>query len=368
MSESSTPTYWDYLGLAELLDLQSGLDVDERGMSSDELHFIIVHQVYELWFKLALKEIRLARDHVASPQVPEESIPYVVHHLRRVNEIFRLAVEQFRLMETLTPLDFLDFRDKLVPSSGFQSFQMRELEILLGLEDSQRETYGKVHPLDHIRKLALRSPAGEMAWGRITQARSELSLRAAMHEWLYRTPIHGSTPDDPGDVGVVQGFVDEYLSAGAAWRASQIDQLVAAESGSREALTEKYERIAEASRVFLNAEGQPAEEQRRVQRIRAAVLFIESYRDLPLLAWPRLLIDTVVEMEQQLVLWRTRHARMVERMIGRRVGTGGSAGVDYLDLTTKYRIFHELWAVRTLLSPRSGLPELRNEAFYGFAR
>ena len=80
--------------------------------------------------------------------------------------------------------------------------------------------------------------------------------------------------------------------------------------------------------------------------------FIESYRDLPLLAWPRLLIDTVVELEEQLVLWRTRHARMVERTIGRRMGTGGSAGVDYLDQTARYRIFTELWAVRTLLLPR----------------
>ena len=69
-----------------------------------------------------------------------------------------------------------------------------------------------------------------------------------------------------------------------------------------------------------------------------------------------------------MVLWRTRHARMVERVIGRRVGTGGSSGVDYLDQTTKIRVFTELWTVRTLLLPKPALPPLRDAGAYGFAR
>lgn len=202
------PTYWDYLRLNQLLSLQDGLD-DGVEPSSDELHFIVVHQVYELWFKLTLRELRLARDQLGSPRVPEESVPYVVHHLRRVNEILRLAVEQFRVMETLTPQDFLDFRDKLTPSSGFQSFQMRELEILLGLDEAQREPYGGQAPLEHIRVLAERSPGGALAWGRITGARTEKSLRATLHDWLYRTPIQGSTPQQPDDAQVVERFVHE---------------------------------------------------------------------------------------------------------------------------------------------------------------
>jgi tryptophan 2,3-dioxygenase len=72
-------------------------------------------------------------------------------------------------------------------------------------------------------------------------------------------------------------------------------------------------------------------------------------------------------MEEMFVLWRTRHARMVERIIGRRQGTGGSPGVEYLDQTLQYRIFTDLWSVRTLLLPREALPALRNPAFYGFA-
>ncbi|MFN7147142.1 MAG: tryptophan 2,3-dioxygenase family protein, partial [Myxococcota bacterium] len=103
------------------------------------------------------------------------------------------------------------------------------------------------------------------------------------------------------------------------------------------------------------------------RRARAGLLFIESYRDLPLLAWPRLLLDTVVELEEQLLLWRHRHARMVERTIGRRVGTGGSSGVEYLDKTTGQRIFPELWAVRSALLPRDALPPLEAPEKYGFA-
>ncbi|RMG10536.1 MAG: tryptophan 2,3-dioxygenase, partial [Planctomycetota bacterium] len=121
------------------------------------------------------------------------------------------------------------------------------------------------------------------------------------------------------------------------------------------------------ARAFLEATDLPPPERSRAQRVRAGLLFIESYRKLPLLAWPRLLIDTVVELEEHLVLFRTRHARMVERVIGRRLGTGGSSGVDYLDATTRYRIFKELWTVRTLLLPPEALPPLENPGFYGFA-
>lgn len=361
---SDTPTYWDYLRLPQLLDLQGGLEGDEENLANDELHFIIVHQAYELWFKLALRELRLARDHLARPTLDEQVVPHVVHHLRRVIEIVRLGVDQFRVMETLTPLDFLDFRDKLIPSSGFQSFQMRELEIVLGLEETQRIAYGKIQPLDHIRKLAETSPGGAKAWSHISGAREEVTLRSALHAWLYRTPIQGSTPDDPADPQAVTAFLETYLAQGQARRKAQLDRLIEVGAGDPDALRERFDTQESAARTWLMATD--VEDVERTRRIRAAALFIESYRELPLLAWPRLLLDTVVELEEQLVLWRHRHARMVERLIGRRVGTGGSSGVDYLDRTTRYRVFTELWAVRSLLSPREALPALTHEDLYGF--
>ena len=133
MSSQPSPTYWDYLRLIPLLDLQGGLGDADAQLSEDELHFIVVHQVFELWFKLVLRELRLARDQFAADWVPERSIPHVVRHLGRVNSIFKLCVEVFGVLETLTPQDFLAFRGKLGESSGFQSFQMRQIEFLLGL-------------------------------------------------------------------------------------------------------------------------------------------------------------------------------------------------------------------------------------------
>jgi len=363
----SAPTYWDYLRLSELLGLQGGLEDDEAQLMPDELHFIVVHQVFELWFKLTMRELRLARDHLAEPKVPEEKIPYVVHHLRRVGSILGLAVDQFEVMETLTPQDFLAFRDKLVPASGFQSFQMRELEILLGLDERQRISYSGADPLEHIHRLAAQSPAGALAWSRIQSARGEQSLKAAMHDWLYRTPVQGSSPSDSDDEAVIDRFLSDYLDALHALNQDQVERLVAALGANPDNVRKQIADSEERARGFLAAADVPEAERAHARRVRAGVLFVESYRELPLLAWPRLLIDTVVEMEEKMVLFRMRHGRMVERIIGRRVGTGGSSGVAYLDATTRYRIFDELWAVRTILLPKEALPALRNPQAYGFA-
>jgi tryptophan 2,3-dioxygenase len=366
MPTHQSVTYWDYLQLDQLLALQSGLEGNDAHLSEDELHFIVVHQVFELWFKLMLRELRLARDKMAAPWVEEETIPYVVHHVRRVNEILRLAVEQFRVMETLTPQDFLAFRSKLGTASGFQSFQMREIEAILGLQQAQREAQKHLDPLASIQAAARHSPSGAAALEKVLAARQETSLRQALHAWLYRTPIHGSRPNDPGDAAVVEAFLHAYLAALDQHQAGQMAHLMA-DGADQEALQKQFAASRRTAQKFLCAADVPKAERARTQRIRASVLFIESYRDLPLLAWPRLLIDTVVEMEELFVLWRTRHARMVERVIGRRIGTGGSSGVDYLDETTRYRIFPELWQVRTLLVPRAVLPPLQHPEVYSFA-
>ncbi len=374
------PNYWDYLSLDKLLALQGGLEGDEASMVPDELLFIIVHQAYELWFKMVLRELRETVSLFLQGPVDEATIPHVVHHLRRVGQILRLAVEQFHIIETLTPQDFLGFREKLMPASGFQSFQMRELEIVLGLQPDHRETYGKTDALDHIRELAQHSPTGALAWERLSKATADAqqghTIRAGLHDWLYRTPINGSSPGDANDNDVVDAFLDEYEQALDVHYQRQTERLVATGLTAAEEVEVRFAQSRITARQFLNAEdldesNLPAgaditAARARRRRIRAALLFIESHRSLPLLAWPRLLLDTVVEVEEQLVLFRTRHARMVERVIGRRVGTGGSSGVDYLDRTTRHRIFADLWSVRTLLLPRELVPPVVDVDFYDF--
>ncbi|MBI4576223.1 MAG: tryptophan 2,3-dioxygenase [Planctomycetes bacterium] len=368
MEGPRTPAYWDYLRLDRLLSLQGGLEGDEGRLMTDELHFIVVHQVFELWFKLVLRELRLARDHLAAPVVPEGHVPHVVHHLRRVNEILRLQVDQFRVMETLTPQDFLAFRDKLIPASGFQSFQLREIEILLGLEEEARVPFGDADPIEVIRRAAAAGGAtGAMAWGRIQAARGETHLRGALEAWLERTPIHGSGPADPGDDATVQGFVADYLAAYAGNLEAQVPRMAASLEADEAMLRGRTAADVDSARRFLEAGDVPEAQRPRRRRVRAGALFIESYRELPLLAWPRALVDSVVELEEMLVLWRTRHARMVERTIGRRMGTGGSSGVDYLDRTARARVFGDLWTVRSILVPRDLLPPLRKAEVYGFA-
>ena len=375
------PNYWDYLAIDKLLSLQGGLEGDDTALVPDELLFIIVHQAYELWFKMVLRELKEAVTLLKSGPLLETQVPYVVHHLRRVGQILRLAVEQFHIIETLTPQDFLGFREKLTPASGFQSFQMRELEIVLGLDAHQRETYGKTDALDHIKELADRSPAGALAWKRLSaasaKARAGGTIRAVLHDWLYRTPIDGSSPDNPDDDAVVGQFLERYEAALKAHHDRQVDRLVATGLTAGKEVQARFDRSAEMAHMFLSATdltedslspGEDLDEvRRRRRRIRAGLLFIESHRSLPLLAWPRLLVDTVVEVEEQLVLFRTRHARMVERVIGRRVGTGGSSGVDYLDRTTKHRIFGDLWTVRTLLLPKELVPPVQRPERYAFA-
>lgn len=367
----AVPNYWDYLRLDPLLHLQGGVGTDDADLVSDELLFIVIHQTYELWFKMVLRELSEAIDRFQTGPVPEEMVPDVVHHLRRAAVIMRHAVAQFEVMETLTPQDFLGFRDKLSPASGFQSFQMREMEILMGLRSAQRETYGKTDALAHIQHLAQDSPGGALAWGRIQtaldRAESGGTLRAVLRRWLWRTPIDGSSPGDLGDEAVVTAFLDGYLAALEAWQAEQADRLASAGISTPEAIREKFDKSAEGARAFLSASDVSEDVRPVLRRARAGLLYIEVHRELPLLAWPRLLVDTVVELEEQLVLWRNRHARMVERIIGRRVGTGGSSGVEYLDRTTRARIFTDLWTVRTLLLPKDRVPAASQPGFYSFS-
>ncbi len=346
-------TYADYLNLHELLSLQG-----DESLTNDELHFVIVHQSFELWFKLIISELRAVRDILNQSLVPEADIPKAVHHMERVTEIFRLMANQWKVMETLTPQDFLAFRDGLGTASGFESFQMRELEIILGLDDADRVS--EMDPLAHFRKLAQGSERDKGILAQLEGAAEATSLAAAVNRWLLRTPIQGSMVGDTGDEQVVQEFIEEYLAGQDSLSEAALARLREQGVQDMSAVEERFTIAAEAARDYLMPDGV-------VNRARAGLLFIESYRELPLLAWPRTLIDAVVALEEAMLLWRTSHARMVERIIGRRIGTGGSSGVDYLDMTTRYRIFVDLWAVRTLLMKEEALPNLRQPHFYGFA-
>ncbi len=368
-AQAARPSYWEYLRIDELLGLQGGLERDERQLSNHEVLFIVVHQVYELWFKLVRRELGTARDLIARDPMPDQDLSLAVAALRRVREILEVALDHWRVVETLSTRDFLDFRDKLLPASGFQSGQMRAIEILFGLPEEDRIPLGGANAW--MQALRASDGADSASHRMVMEARADSpTLREAVDSWLHRTPIRGSSPASPGDGEVVAGFIADFLAAHAkeigdpATRAAR----QAESDDARRAVERRYAAEVAHARTFLLADDvAEGPERSRRSRIRAALVFLESYRELPLLAWPRELVDTIVALEQAFILFRHRHARMVEREIGRRVGTGGSPGVAYLDETAlRYRVFRDFWTVRTLLVRRGAAPTLEDETYYEF--
>ena len=349
-------TYGGYLRLEELLQLQEGPEGYSPSPCNDETHFIIVHQAFELWFKLILSELKSAHQLLNSDKVNEKVMPKLVHHLERVTSIFNLMSQQWKVMETLAPQEFLAFRDRLGTSSGFESWQMREMEVLLGLNHDESS---EMNPLGHMRKLSGEGKISKSVLEDFERISSQPSIKQCLEDWLSRTPINGSVHTDEGDLEVVNSFINGHIQAMRDHTEAVISHIVEIGHGEESKVRPRLESSIVQAEQFLRPGGV-------VNRSRAGLLFIESYRDLPLLSWPRILIDSFVELEQSMLLFRNSHARMVERMIGRRMGTGGSSGVDYLDMTLKYRIFVDLWAVRTILVKTDKLTNVRNPEYYGF--
>ena len=338
-------TYGSYLNIDTILGAQNPPGPDGRPRElhhHDEMLFVVIHQVYELWFKQILHELLLARDLLNADPVPESDIPRVVEAFRRVHEIQRILVQQLNVLETMSPIDFLAYRDSLGSASGFQSAQFRQLEIMAGLPDEARFEYDGA-------SFERRFPPETVA--RFDELRSQPTLRDALYRWLGRTPL---------EEGFVETYLDSFDRYVGSQRAMHTGNVQLSEA-EQQAVLDRLDGYRTSCRAFLAGES---------AAVHASCLFIAAYRDEPLLLWPNRLLDSLLEFEEMLRLWRFRHARMVERMIGLRVGTGGSSGVDYLDATagSQYRIFTVILQSRSFLVPRRLLPELRDPARYGFAR
>jgi tryptophan 2,3-dioxygenase len=370
MQRPRPANYWDYIRVEDLLALQAGIAPTEAELSDDEVRFIVIHQIDELWFKLVLREMVTARNLFAQPRVPEDALAFAVNGLRRITLCFELAAQHFRLMETMRTQDYLEFRDKLNPASGFQSAQMREIEVLMGLPDQDRIPFGNEG--SYLQALNSHDGSPSPARARVERRLADQpTLKAAVDAWLHRTPIQGSSPGDPGDEQVVAAWTQQYLVGHQALYQRALDHAVRVQAlteADQERLRARYRGQLEGARRHLQAEDVPAERRAFTARLRAAILFIDSNRTLPLLSWPGQIIDGLIECEQAMLAFRQRHARMVERVIGRRIGTGGSDGVAYLDQTAlKYRVFTEIWAARTLLLPKDLCPPIDDAGWYGLA-
>jgi tryptophan 2,3-dioxygenase len=257
-------TYGSYLKIDDLLSLQQPRSA---GPEHDETLFIIIHQVYELWFKELLHELDRVMQLLEADQSHASQ-----HTLKRILTILKVMVSQLDILETMTPLEFLSFRERLDAASGFQPDQFRQIEFVLGVKS------------EHTVQ---RFPDG-------SRARIALERR-------YRAPT------------LWDAFL-HYLS--------------------REGYAVPQPDLARDPLALV--EPSPGIQQ----------MLVDVYRHDPKNAE---LCERLVDLDEGIQEWRYRHVKMVERTIGTRHGTGGSAGAAYLRETIGRPLFPDLWAIRTQL-------------------
>jgi tryptophan 2,3-dioxygenase len=315
--------YADYLQLEKITDAQEPESFKEgKEPAHDEMLFIIIHQAYELWFKQVLFEVNSVIDIMNKPVVNDNSpeMQTVVHRLKRVVTILKVLVQQIDIMETMTPMDFLDFRDMLRPASGFQSYQFKVLEAKLGLKFEQR--HGQNYYTSQLKEKDIAI---------IKDAESGKSVLQLINAWLERMPF------------ITEDFWKNYQQV-------YVGSLAEAEKNN----------AATFETVFNNAD-ENIERNLSTKACRSA-LFIMMYHGYPMLEQPFQLLDTLLEIDNQLSNWRSRHINMVQRMIGTRIGTGGSTGAGYLKAAMdKHYIFKELAQLNSFLVDRKKLPALGKE-------
>jgi tryptophan 2,3-dioxygenase len=256
-----TLTYPTYLQLPRLLDLQEPRSTPPE---HDEMLFIVIHQVYELWFKLVLHELeKVKQDFLAG------DLYAAIATFKRLRTVMKTLVGQLDILETMTPMSFASFRDRLDTASGFQSVQFRELEFALG---AKRE-----------RALDTLEP------GSPERARLEQRLR---------------TPS------VIDQFYRFLEKRGMTVPRELLERDVTQSNQPNEALQEEI---------------------------------YQAYRTQPDLV---ILLELMTDFDEGLQEWRYRHVKLVERTIGAKMGTGGSAGVEFLKQSLFKPVFPDLWAIR----------------------
>ena len=321
----SSVYYPDYLQLDKILGAQA-LESDKHGQHAhDEMLFIVIHQAYELWFKQILHEAGSVIDMFADKHVDDNGgeLNIAVHRMQRVKTILDVLVHQMDIMETMTPLDFLDFRDLLRPASGFQSMQFKILEARLGLRMEAR--FGKQYYTSQLK------PEHK---AEIEALENLPTLLELVNAWLERMP-----------------FLDaKYWSQGEKHFFEHLEELYNASLVQGET-----ENAALWKRIFVEGSAD-----RRLSPAAArSALFIMLYRDEPIFQQPFRFLEVLLDIDAGMAAWRSRHINMVHRMIGLRVGTGGSTGKAYLKgAMDSHYIFSEIADLSSFLFERRKLPVL----------
>jgi len=357
MHKNQGPVYYhDYLMLDQLLDSQKPLSREHASDVDPEAHeetlFIVVHQAYELWFKQMLHDLNSILNVFKKNQVQDTDLGLIVQRLERFTKIQHHIGGQLDILETMTPMDFLEFRNLLIPASGFQSTQFREIEIKLGLNTHDRVSVdrefflGRLNQKDREKLLSLEGSP---------------SLLKLVEAWLERTPFTKTKDFD---------FWSEYKKAIAKILADDEKTIQANMANlNEEAKKAQLENLRSTKETFDSLFDEQAHQklieagQRKIsQKAILNALFILLYRDEPMLAMPYKMISLMMDIDENFTAWRQRHALMAQRMLGTKIGTGGSSGHQYLKRAAdNNRVFVDFFNLSTYLIPRSQLPVIPSE-------
>jgi len=304
---------------------------------------------YELWFKQIIFELDSIRNLFNAELIEESRTLEILKRLNRIVLILRLCNEQFHILETMTPLDFMDFRNYLAPASGFQSLQFRLLENKLGVKTEHRVKYNQKY--SHV------FGSDQEAIDAIQRSESEPSLSALVQKWLERTP--GLEENGFNFWGKFQCAVEKLLQEQETMANKECHDHVKSfrllDIGKRR---EVYKSIFDPeAHTALVSRG----DRRFSHKALQGAIMITFYRDEPRFSQPHQVLTLLMDIDSLMTKWRYNHLQMVQRMIGsQQLGTGGSSGYLYLrsTLSDRYKVFLDLFNLSTFLIPRDNIPPL----------
>ena len=360
--QTSSVHYINYLDLDKILNAQHPLSGKKnKSEAHEEMLFIIIHQTYELWFKQIIHELTSIMSLFKKEKIDEENVGLIVGRLDRVNKILEFLVQQLDILETMTSLDFLDFRNNLSPASGFQSHQFRKLEVMLGLKIKERHQFGGCPYHSQF--------SGDKK-EEILELEDSDSLFLLVEKWLERIPFLNMKDFD---------FTQEYKQAVSDMMENEASEINDSKNLNENDKKIRIKMIEENKKYYDNI----FNEDNHLKSIEdgttslsykatMSALLINLYREQPILHLPYRFLRQLVEMDHKISLWRFRHVQMVEKMLGQKIGTGGSSGQGYLKQTVdKHRLFEDIANISTLMISRVYLPELpediKSELGYNFS-
>jgi len=350
LADAGGISYGDYLQLDKILSAQEPQSKIYGTEVHDEHLFIVTHQAYELWFKQVIFEIDSIRSFfLAEYFVDEARMLEVIKRLQRVVMIIKLLVDQVLILETMTPLDFMDFRDFLSSASGFQSLQFRLLENKLGIKSEYRVKYNQ----SNYRRVYEDKP-DELA--ALEASEDEPSLADLVQTWLERTP--GLQCDF--------NFAAKYKEAIDNILVESMAQIEAEDNiAMKTHLMSNYRKKKEQFDSIFDPEKHKAlvkrGERRFTHNALLGALMITCYSEEPRFHQPHQMLIALMDIDSLITKWRYNHVMLVQRMLGSiQLGTGGSSGYQYLrsTLSERYKVFIDLFNMSTFLVPRNLIPPL----------